>query len=352
MRNSDASRFGASDQPTIHLHTLENDRGMRVSITELGAAITEVIAPDRHGKGENVVLGFDDVQDYNVHRDLCLGATIGRVAGRIQNGRFTINETDYQVTQNEGETCLHGGMEFNTAVWTSEDIMTEDTATVILSYKSPNGSNGFPGAVSTKVYYTLGNDNTVHIRFVAAATEDTILALTNHTYFNLSGNFKDDISGHALKADVTDYAELDTNCVPTGRLVPVDLTPFDFTRGRMLRSGITSSYAQNVLVGNGYDHPLLFSRNGDHTVTLYEGNSGRVLTIKTDFPGFVMYTGNKIGTGYTISGVPARDYLGVALEMQVLPDAVHHENFPTMLLRAGEMYEHEIVWTFRTDNHE
>lgn len=351
MRNSDASRYGAEEQPLIHLHTLENDRGMRVSISELGATVTEVVAPDRHGKGENVVLGFDDVQDYHVHRDLCLGATIGRVAGRIAHGRFTLNQTDYQLTQNEGDTCLHGGMEFNTALWESEDIMTEDTATVIMSYKSPHGSNGFPGAISTKVFYTLGNDNTFHIRFAAASTEDTILALTNHTYFNLSGNLKDDILNHALKADVTDYVELDKNSIPTGKLIPVDLTPFDFTRGRMLRSGITSSYAQNVLVGNGYDHPLLFRRDGDHTVTLYDGNSGRVLTIKTDFPGFVIYTGNFIGSGYQIGGVPARDHLGVALEMQALPDAVHHEQFPSVLLRAGEMYEHEIVWTFRTDNH-
>ena len=346
----DTERSPFSGKRPVFLHTLENDNGMKISLSELGAAVTKVLVPDRDGTLENVVLGFDDAHDYRVHKDLCLGATIGRTAGRIAGGQFTLNDKVYQLTQNSGKNNLHGGLEFSTAVWDSEDVLTGDTATVIFSYKSPRGSHGFPGTVFAKVYYTLSNDDTVQIRFQAAADEDTIVSLTNHTYFNLSGNLKHDILDHSMKADVCDFFEVDDESLPTGKAVPVECTPFDFTRGRMLRSGITTTYPQNVLVGNGYDHPLRFEPNGEHTVTLSDNESGRSVSIHSDFPGFGLYTGNFLGEGYNLCGVPAKDHLGVAIEMQEPPDAIHHDNFPSPILRAGDIYRHEIQWSFHTES--
>ena len=346
---SDYGRDEHPDERPVFLHTLENEVGMKVSIMERGAAVTRILSPNRDGKYEDVVLGFDDVEDYRVHSDLCLGAMIGRVAGRIGGASFPLDGEDYPVTANEGPNCLHGGMEFNTALWDAEDRITEDTASVILTYVSPEGSNGFPGQVTTKATYTLDNDNALHLHIEAVSDQDTILALTNHTYLNLSGNLRRDVDDHALKADVRQYVEVGKDSVPTGNLVPVDYTPFDFTRGRMLRSGMTSSYPQNEMVGHGYDHALVFSPESGNMIRLYDAESGRIAIIKSDFPSFVLYTGNFLGSGYCFRGVPAHNHIGVAVEMQNLPDAVHHADFPSPILRAGEPYDHEIVWKFLTD---
>ncbi len=344
---SDYGREDHEDERPVYLHTMENENGMKVSVMDRGATVTRVIVPDREGNFENVVLGFDDVQDYRTHADLCAGATIGRTAGRIGNGTFPLDGVTYEVTKNEGNNNLHGGLEFNTAIWEAEDLITSDTASVVFRYVSPDGSNGYPGEVTTQVTYTLGNDDTFTIHLEASSTKDTVLSLTNHTYFNLSGNLKEDIQDHALKADVSHFLELGADNIPTGVLVPVDYTPFDFRRGRMLRSGIISSYAQNVLVGNGYDHPLIFAgEEGEHRLVLSEAMSGRTLTMKSDFPAVVLYTGNFIRSGYCFREREAQDYLGVAIEMQAYPDSENHSAFPSAILRAGEPYDHTIQWKF------
>ncbi|MEH7093746.1 aldose epimerase family protein [Neobacillus vireti] len=340
--------FGSYAGADVVEYTLSNDSGMTVACLNYGCVITKILVPDRNGNVENVVLGFDNFEDYPKWSPF-FGAVCGRVAGRIKGASFELDGKEYALEQNDGPNHLHGGVKgFDSVIWRTEKIDADDAVGLSFFYTSPDGEEGYPGNLETKVTYLLTNDNELKVSYEARTDKKTLVNLTNHSYFNLSGNNKRDCSEHVLQLDSDRFLELAPDLMPTGEM-PVSVnTPFDFTRGRKLKDGFESSYPQNVLVGQGYDHPLLFSTEGKNQIVLSEEESGRVLEITTDQPCVVLYTSNMLDGEFEISGVKARNYLGVCLETQGLPDAIHHPNFPSVTLNPEDVYRAATTYRFFT----
>jgi len=338
--------FGTYQDESVIEYTLLNDSGMSVSCLNYGCIITKVLVPDRNGIVENVVLGFENFEDY-LDLSPYFGSVVGRVAGRINHSKFELDGKTYQVTPNEGINHLHGGKKgFNSVIWKTEPIEGENAIGLKFFYHSPDGEEGYPGNLDTTITYLLNNQNELSISYEARSDQKTIVNLTNHSYFNLSGNIKRDCSDHILQLESDRFLELGEDLIPTGRMIDATNTPFDFKHGRLLKAGMKSSHPQNVLAGNGYDHPLVFSNKGENTVALSEKESGRTLLITTDQPCVVLYTSNTLEGPFSISGVRARNYLGVCLETQGLPDAINQPEFPTIVLNPGEVYKAKTNYRF------
>ena len=231
-------------------------------------------------------------------------------------------------------------------LWKSEPFETENTVGLKFFYRSIDGEEGYPGNLDTTIIYRLNNQNELSITYEAHTDQKTIVNLTNHSYFNLSGNIKRDCSEHVLQLENDRFLELGLDLIPTGRLIDAANTPFDFKHGRLLKSGMKSSHPQNALAGNGYDHPLLFAKKGENTVVLTEKESGRTLLVTTDQPCVVLYTANQLEGLYSISGVRARNYLGVCLETQGFPDAINQPHFPSIVLNPEEVYHSTTKYRF------
>jgi aldose 1-epimerase len=330
--------FGSYEGKSVTEYTLVNDYGMMVSCLDYGCVITKIIVSDRHGKFENVVLGFDNFDDYPEWSPY-FGAVVGRVAGRIDRARFELEGKDYHLADNDYPNHIHGGKKgFNSVIWKTEIIEEENAVGLKFFYHSPDGEEGYPGNLDTTVMYILNNKNELDISFEGKTDQKTLVNLTNHSYFNLSGNLKRDCSEHILKLESDRFLELRDDLIPTGRLIDSRNTPFNFNDGRRLMSGMKSSHPQNVLAGKGYDHPLVFTKKGENTIMLSDEGSGRSMLVTTDQPCVVLYTGNKLEGPYSISGIRARNYLGVCLETQGFPDAVHNPEFPPVILNPEELY--------------
>lgn len=330
--------FGYDHEEKVIEYTLTNDLGMSVSCLNYGCVITKIIVPDCNGHFENVVLGFDHFGDYLQHSPY-FGAVIGRIAGRIQNAQFELDGIEFKLAANEQPHHLHGGKKgFSSVIWKVEPIELENAVGLRFSYLSPDGEEGYPGNLDTNITYLLSNENELSITYEARTDRKTIVNLTNHSYFNLSGNVKRDCSKHILQVESDRFLVLGPDLIPTGEIQESKDTPFDFNQSRSLLSGIKSSHPQNVLVGHGYDHPLLFTKKGNNKIMLSDHESGRTLLVTTDQPSVVLYTSNKLEGPFHVSGVQARNYLGVCLETQGLPDAIHHPAFPTVILNPEEMY--------------
>ncbi len=335
-------------------YTLQNDHGISVSAMNYGAVITDVRMPDRQGKIESIVLRFPDMTGYINHSDLYLGAMVGRTAGRIDGATFELNGEKYELPKNNGENSLHGNGEFSTTIWDTEVFDSYDPSvcehrqkvSVTFMYQSPAGSNGYPGELQSEVTYVLDNNNRFHILYHATSSEDTLFDPTNHTYFNLSGDLKSDILDQVLIADVDRFVELREDLIPTGNILPVDGTAFDFRIGETFSQGRTSTHPQNVMVGHGYDHPFLFREDGNHSLRMTDPASGRVLTISTDAPAFVMYTCNNPSEGIELADGPLVPFAGAALEAQGWPNAIHMPIAPSPILKAGTSFKRETTWNF------
>lgn len=333
------------DEPVFE-YTLINDSGMSVSCLNYGCIITKILVPDRSGNIENVVLGFEQFFDY-LDLSTYFGAVVGRVAGRISKAEFVLDGESYQLTANEYPNHLHGGKKgFHSVIWKSEPFETENAVGLKFFYHSIDGEDGYPGNLDTTIIYRLNNQNELSITYEARTDQKTIVNLTNHSYFNLSGNIKRDCSEHVIQLENDRFLELGLDLIPTGRLIDATNTPFDFKHGRLLKSGMKSSHPQNALAGNGYDHPLLFAKKGENTVVLTEKESGRTLLVTTDQPCVVLYTANQLEGLYSISGVRARNYLGVCLETQGFPDAINQPHFPSIVLNPEEVYHSTTKYRF------
>ncbi len=338
--------FGQYDGQSVTEYTLVNDAGMTVSCLDFGCVITKIIVPDRNGNFENVVLGFDRLEDY-LKWSPYFGAVVGRVVGRIQGAKFELDGKEYTLAANEGPNHLHGGRKgFNSVIWQAKPFKAENAIGIKFFYRSPDGEEGYPGNLETTVTYRLNNDNEWNITYEAKTDQKTLVNLTNHSYFNLSGNSKRDCSEHKLQLDNNRFLELGADLIPTGRLLDAADTPFDFRNGRKIKDGIQSNHPQNILVGNGYDHPIVFSKKGQNTIALSDEESGRELTVTTDQPCVVLYTSNQLAGPFSISGVKARNYLGVCLETQGFPDAIHHPEFPSVVLSPEDVYYQETSYRF------
>jgi aldose 1-epimerase len=334
--------FGKIDNQSVFSYTLVNDQGLEVTAINYGCIITRITAPDKNGTFENIVLGHDTLDDY-LQDSYFLGAVVGRVGGRIKGGSFELDGKTYTLAQNNYPNHLHGGVKgFDKVVWDAEVL--EDG--VRFSYISKDGEEGYPGNLTIQVTYTLTNENELSIHYGAQTDKKTLLTVTNHSYFNLSGNAKRDILNHTLTLKSNEYLELDQTFIPTGQLADVTNTPFDFTTEKAVKTGTVTEHPQNVLVGEGYDHPFVLNTNHDNEIILKDTESGRILTIETDEPAIVVYSGNSLNPEGDFRGVPSKKYLGICLETQGFPDAIHHLHFPSTILDKGEQYSSVTKYKF------
>lgn len=329
---------------------LINDQNMLAEVLNYGGIITKILVPDRNGKRENVVLGYKNYRDY-IDNPHFLGALIGRVAGRIKDSCFELDGRSYPLERNDGRHHLHSGSNgFHHVLWKAKPFQTDGEIGLELAYLSRDGENGYPGNVKVVVTYKLNNDNQLSVEYKAVADQKTPLVLTNHSYFNLTGNLKEPIHNHEIQMNSSRFAELDHELIPTGKVLETEGTLFDFTAGRKLGNGIIAGSSQNEIVGNGYDHYFLFNRNEQGKVTVTEETSGRILTIRTNQPGMVMYTSNNLDKGLELAEGRSSKYLGVCFETQASPAALHHDGFPAVLLNAGESYQMWTVFQFAVES--
>ncbi|NNM54309.1 MAG: galactose mutarotase [Spirochaetales bacterium] len=315
--------------------TLANDRGTELVCLNLGCTVTRLLAPDRHGHRENILFGFHQQEQY-AHNTPYFGAVVGRVAGRIQGAGFSLRGRAYSLEKNDGENTLHSGSQnFTTALWNAYPEVRSQEVSVHFRHFSPDGEGGFPGNVNIEVVYTLDNTDAWTITYRATSDQTTPLNPTHHAYFNLSG---ETIENHLLNLHSDRFLELDGQAIPTGKLLPVEGTVFDFRTARALKSGLTSEHPQIHKVNGGYDHPFVLTTRFAREAVLSDPTSGRVLVVDTDAPSLVVYTGNHL----------PEKHRAICLEAQGFPDAVHHEAFPSVLVEAGREWVSRTRYTLET----
>lgn len=320
---------------------------MEVHFLNYGGIITKILVPDQYGHMENVILGYDDVEAYQTDEHF-LGALIGRVGGRIANSHYLHDDKHVQLTPNEGENHLHGGPSgFHNALWHGEVFQDANQVGVKLTHTSPVGENGYPGNLDMTVTYTLKGDKTFTITYEAISDEDTLLAPTNHMYFNLSGNGQHPVHQHIITANCSKVIEVDQQLLPTGNLIPVEGTPFDFRKGRTLADGINGSHPQNMIAGNGFDHYCVFQQRKKRSLHVADPISKRELAIYTTEPGFVLYTANSLETGRAIFGRETSPYQGVCFETQAHPASLQMEALDPVRLAANASYRQETTYQLR-----
>lgn len=302
----------------IHEITLENINGMKVSFLTYGGIITSIEVPDNEGRFDNIVLSHRDYADY-LENPGYFGSLIGRTAGRIKDGSFTLNGRKYSLIKNYGENSGHGGISgFDKRLFNDEIIESENRIAVDLSRVSPHMEEGYPGEVFVKVTYALSEDDTFTIQYEGISSEDTLFNMTNHSYFNLSGSFQESIKYHELFIDADFYAELDESSAPTGELIKVNDTPFDFRYMREIGEEMNSTDEQ-LKIGNGYDHAFLLNERNGTKVRLAHRFTGRVMEIETDNQAVVIYTQNYSQGQIINDGSSLDPNCSIAIEVQKLP---------------------------------
>ena len=342
--------FGRINGQQVYEYTFKNSNGIEMSCLNYGCAITRIIAPDRRGKPENIVLGFRDLASYQAN-SICAGVAIGRVAGRIKNAQFELEGKNYTLAANSGKHHLHGGQQgFHHVVWDAAVVEKPEESIIQFSYTSGDGEEGYPGTLIVIITYTLNNKNELVISYQGQSDQTTLFNPTNHSYFNLSGNLKQDISEHILKINSSGFWELGADMLPTGKLIDVKNTVFDFRTGRKIIEGLNSKHVQNKIAGQGYDHPYVLNSNYNEEIVLYDEKSGRSMVVETDAVGVVLYTGNQIPGDLNIGGAKSRPYLGLCLETQRPPDAIHHTDFPSCILNKNQAFSTATKFTFGVDN--
>jgi aldose 1-epimerase len=341
--------FGkTNDGATVDQYILTNAAGMTAKIITYGAILTELYAPDRDGKLDDVVLGFDNLKDY-LERNPHFGATVGRVANRIAKGKFTLDGQEYTLAINNGPHSLHGGRKgFDKQLWKAEPKTTSNGVAVELRYVSKDGEEGYPGTLAVTVVYTLTNDNALRIDYTAKTDKATPVNLTNHSYFNLAGAKSGDVLDHELLIAADKYTPTDATLIPTGEIKSVRGTPLDFTKPRRIGERLDQLKDSP---GGGYDHNFVLDNGGKDepgfAARVSEPKTGRILEMYTTEPGVQLYTGNfldgkLIGRG----GVVYKKHAGFCLEAQHFPDAVHHDHFPSIILKPGETYRQTTIYKF------
>lgn len=343
-----------SDGREVSLYELENKNGMRLILSEFGAAMVKIVVNDKNGDPVDVICGYDDVKSYELG-DGYQGAIVGRWANRIRKGRFTLDGVEYQLPTNNGENHLHGGTDGHLShiIWNSEAVSEGDEPSVRFSCTSPDGSNGYPGTLSVSVTYTLTKDNGVSIRYNATTDKKTILSLTNHSYFNLGGYDSGSIADHVMTVDAESFLETDEGLIPTGRILSVEGTPFDFRASKRLGDEIDSDF-EAIRFGLGYDHCLNFagweeeSREVLHRATLYCAKTGIEMKVLTNSPCVQIYSGNVMNNkDYPFkNGVEQIPRNAICIETQRMPDSMNHEGFTKAILDVGETYDYTTVYKF------
>jgi len=343
--------FGKTgDGKQVDLYVLTNKNGVEADVTNFGAAVVSLKVPDRHGKTDDVVLGYDDLDGY-LHDKSYFGATVGRYANRIAHGKFTLNGTTYTLAKNDGENHLHGGVRgFNKVVWEAKDVSIAGAAALQLNYLSKDGEEGYPGNLSVQVTYTLTNNNELKIDYAATTDKDTVLNLTHHSYFNLAGQGKGDILQHQLLLHASRFTPVDATLIPTGEIRSVKGTPLDFASATAIGSRIGQDDEQ-LKLGHGYDHNFVLDGGTEGAPVLaaqvYEPSSGRVMEVWTTQPGVQFYSGNFLDD--TIRGKSGSTYrrrAAFCLETQHFPDSPNKPNFPSTILKPGSQFKSSTTYKF------
>ena len=354
-RKVQVSEFGKTkDGETIYRFLLTNKKSVEASVISCGATLISLKVPDRNGKIGDVVLGYDSLEGYEQGKSY-FGGTIGRYGNRIADGQFTLDETVFHLPKNDGPNSLHGGTTgFNKRVWTGVDRSRADAQVLELSYTSPDGEEGYPGTLQVKVTYTLpAETNELRIDYFASTDDkDTVLNLTNHSYFNLSGVASQEIVDHQLLLRAREFTPVDSTLIPTGELRAVEGTPFDFRKPTAIGARINQNDEQ-LRFGKGYDHNWVLEGAGKDGLQLaaqvFEPTSGRVLEVDTTEPGIQFYSGNFLdGKDRGKGGEFYAHRTGFCLETQHFPDSPNHPNFPSTELKAGQTYRSTTVLRFST----
>lgn len=334
-------------KPTA-LYVLKNSQGAEACVTNWGGRLVSVMVPDRDGKLTDVVLGYDNIQQYVQFPDNNYGALIGRYGNRIANGQFQLDGQSYQLPQNNNGHCLHGGPQgYHAVTWDARQL---DGQSVELTYLSPDGEAGFPGNLKVKVIYRLTDDNAIDIQYEATTDKPTIVNLTNHSYFNLSGVPGSTITDHKIQINADTYVPVDETLIPTGKIETVEGTPMDLRQLVTVGDHIDDDFAQ-LRYGGGYDHNWILNTKGDFNTPaakVVSEKSGIVMEVFTNEPGLQFYAGNsmseagdkgKLGVVYPRRGA-------LCLETQHYPDSPNQKSFPSVVLKPGETYQSRCIYKF------
>ena len=337
--------FGTANGAKVEAVTLSNGAGMSAKIMTLGATLQSLVVPDKAGRREDVVLGYDTAQAYLDHPDF-FGASVGRYANRIAKGKFSIDGKGYTLATNDGPNSLHGGkLGFDKRMWKIDSV---GNGAVTMSYVSADGEEGFPGELKVTAIYTLSDQNELKVEYRATTSKPTVLNLTNHSYFNLSGNDARDVMGNLVTLHAEKFTPVDATLIPTGERRAVAGTPFDFRSAHKVGDRIRDARDQQIKYGRGYDHNFIVDGSGLRSaVVVTEPVSGRSLEVSVTAPGIQFYTGNFLDG--TFFGKASRSYRqgdAICLEPGVFPDSPNHPDFPTARLNPGQSYVNTIVYKF------
>ncbi|MEP4532950.1 MAG: aldose epimerase family protein [Cyclobacteriaceae bacterium] len=341
--------FGTTPDGTeVESYTMTNTAGMNIEIITYGGVITSLTAPDKVGNYEDVVLGYDNLEDY-LDVSPFFGAIIGRYGNRIADGKFTLDSVEYTLATNNGKNHLHGGNKgFDKVVWSAEPVKVDDGVALALTYTSSDMEEGYPGTLDVKVLYTLGNDNSLTFDYTATTDKKTVVNLTQHSYFNLS-SMNSDILGQKLSLNAPTFLPVDSTLIPTGELRSVAHTPFDFTKSKLIGAEINAENEQ-ITFGGGFDHCWVLAESQEVmplAATLSDPASGRVMEVYTTEPAIQFYSGNFLDG--TITGKNEVTYghrSGLCLETQHYPDSPNQPEFPSVILEPGQKYKTSTKYVF------
>lgn len=338
--------WGKTDGKEVKLYTLTNAKGMMVEVTNYGGIVVSIKAPDRAGKVENIVLGYDNFAQYEKQNSPFMGAIIGRFANRIAGAKFVLDEVRYKLAPNDNPNHSHGGKKgFDKVVWDASEISAADSVGVALHYLSKDMEEGYPGNLNVKVTYVLNNDNELKIQYEAHTDKPTILNLTHHSYFNLLA-CKENILNHQLTIFADSYTPTDPSWIPTGEIAPIAGTDFDFSQPHQVGERIKN-------LPYGYNMNFVLRKNSNRELSkaaeVYDAESGRFMEVYTTEPGVQLYTADYMDGSITGSGnIVYEKNMGLCLEAQHFPDSPNKSNFPTTVLRPGETYTQLTIYKLST----
>jgi len=337
------------DGTKIDIFTLANSKNMSVDITNFGGIIVSILVPDKAGNIADVALGYRQLDKY-IDNDGYIGALIGRHANRIEDASFELNGKVYELAKNDGNNHLHGGkIGLHNVVWEAEIINEVNGEKLVLRHTSPDGEENYPGNLDVEVIYTLTEENELKIDYTAISDKDTVVNLTNHAYFNLSGHNSGDVLKHHIYINADKFTPVNDECIPTGEIRSVKGTVMDFTHMKGFTDGLNSKDVQ-IENGHGYDHNWVLNTNGninEVATELYDPESGRAMQVFTTKPGIQFYSGNflserLLGKENTVY----KKRSGLCLETQYFPNAMKHKNFPSPILKANQQYHHTTIYKF------
>ena len=350
----DHAPYGATQGgQAVDIFTMTNDHGLRVRFLSYGGIIAEIDVPDRTGRMDNIALGLRSLQDYETLPGH-FGAITGRYANRIGGAQFTLDGQTYHLIANNGPNTLHGGPNaLDRQVWTVSPLTVPNGVAATLSYVSPDGDQNFPGTLTTRVTYTLTNDDVLQIAYVASTDKDTVVNFTNHSYFNLAGNGSGSAADQLLLVNADRYTPVGPDLIPTGEIAPIEGTPLDFRQLMPIGARLSSAF-QQMVYAHGYDHNFVLNKGPSNGMTFaargYDPRTGRVIDCFTTEPAVQVYTSNGMnGSVVGSSGTTYRQTEAFTLETQHFPDSPNKPNFPTTELKPGQDFHSTTIFRFATD---